>query len=478
MASTQYLQFAAILLSFFLKVGVGFVVCLCLSQILPRPDLRFRVWLSFVLAAAVYWVSLLAAAFQHFFLKTSGGPGFTNAKAATAVPIHWRVTVPESWAHDMMLVGQTVLGLYLCIMLLLACGKAWNHLRLRRLFQLGLPAPPDVAVLFNEMCAEHGISRGKLVVLPGLSSPATAYWWTPRVVLPEEIASQGATPHVASVFCHEMAHIQRRDYFWSNITDLVCGLLFFHPAIWQARDRMRLERELACDLAVVHAQPDFRIDYADNLASVVRRRMIRGDRSCAVDFAASASFLGARIRNILAEPIRMPWWKKLSAATVSATLLITFLIVSPELSVGLDFAGANAMNAGVRPTNSAIVASSHRPASTAAKAGRISSAQQSITDRTRSEASLRNVRSRSYLPETTAYRMTSGNFVTEKSASPNWDSPALSERSPATPRVATPSVASVVLGTLGQIIIHERTEHRMPGRDRDDKIVPSPSMPE
>jgi hypothetical protein len=382
-------------------------------------------------------------------------------------------------------VGRTVLGLYVGIMFLLACSKAWNHLRLRRLFKLGVPASSEVTALFDEMCREYGVPRCKLAVLPGLTSPATAYWWTPRIVLPEEIAGQGATPHLVNVFCHEMAHILRRDYFWSNITDLICGLLFFHPAIWQARNQMRLERELACDLAVVNARPDFRIDYADNLARSVRRRMIEGGPSCGVDFAASASFLSVRIRNILTEPPRMPWWKKLSSATASFGLLISFLIVSPALSVAIDFAsdvpaaaGAKAQPS-VRPVRSVRTAGAvgaHPLAAPAAKGSHQERGQQAPEYGARGEDSLRHVRSRSYLPETTAYRMASGTFVADQSASPNWDAPALNERSPATPRVAKPSVTSIVLSTIGQVIIRERTEHRVPGREREGRVM-SPSGP-
>ncbi|MBZ5532222.1 MAG: M56 family metallopeptidase [Acidobacteriia bacterium] len=499
MAANHYLQFAGIILSYILKVAAGFLVCLCLSRILRRPDLRFRVWLGFLLASGLCWLALLGSAVGSLFPRVvteAGSASLLNTSLfsasfstsglgrsvlnAVAAPEHW--LVPIRWSQDVMIAGRTLLGAYLCVVLLLACRKTWVHVRLRRLLKLGMPPAADVTALFESMRREHGVRRCELAILPGLSSPATAYWWRPRVVLPEtvlperaiseEAAGLGANPQLASIFCHELAHIRRRDYFWANVADVICGVLFFHPAVWQARKQMRLERELASDLAVVNARPEVRADYADNLARFVRMRIIQGGISCGVDFAASASILGARIRNILAEPVRVPWWKKLSAATASAALLLSFLLLSPGLSVALDFSSddfssdAFSSDATTKPlaavrqpatkSSSSMARRAHVAAAVPTAAGVHRQARPSSY-----EDSLRQAHTRSYVQETPAYRLTAGTSSSQV-GSPNWDSPALSEPSPgnrpATRPTVSDSVTRIVLTTVGGIAIHEREE--------------------
>jgi hypothetical protein len=178
----------------------------------------------------------------------------------------------------------------------------------------------------------------RLVILPALSSPATVYWLHPRILLPESCASLEDLAQLADVLQHELEHIARRDYLWASVSDLLCGILFFHPAAWQARKHLRLQRELACDQAVVAARPEHRADYATTLAQFVRRHMLEGRASVGVDLASSGSILGARIRAILSEPRSTPWWQKVSRVMASAGLIALFGVFCPALAVIVEFA--------------------------------------------------------------------------------------------------------------------------------------------
>jgi hypothetical protein len=129
------------------------------------------------------------------------------------------------------------------------------------------------------------------------------------------------------------------------MSDLICRLLFFHPVVWQARKHLRLEGELACDRAVVEARPGQRADYADSLAYFVRLRMLQEGISLGVDFAASSSALGVRIRNILEPPQPLPWWKRTSQAVAALALVTATALVIPALNVLLDFARPNLVEA-------------------------------------------------------------------------------------------------------------------------------------
>ncbi|HET9790772.1 MAG TPA: M56 family metallopeptidase, partial [Candidatus Angelobacter sp.] len=112
--------------------------------------------------------------------------------------------------------------------------------------------------------------------------------------------------------------------------------LFFHPAVWSARKKMRLERELACDRAVVEACPDHRADYAASLAQFVRLSFRTSSPSHHVQFAAPSSLLGKRIRTILFDADTGPGWNRLCSAGLLATTVMTIVLFTPQVSLSFD----------------------------------------------------------------------------------------------------------------------------------------------
>jgi beta-lactamase regulating signal transducer with metallopeptidase domain len=72
--------------------------------------------------------------------------------------------------------------------------------------------------------------------------------------------------------------------------------VFFHPAVWLAHRRLRRERELACDLAVVQASADRRLPYAECLVKLVRWCFLaRKNSPDAIGFSSSESMLTTRV---------------------------------------------------------------------------------------------------------------------------------------------------------------------------------------
>ena len=220
---------------------------------------------------------------------------------------------------------QSLGAVYVLVSLTLIAVTVWKHLRMRVLLRHAVEPSPSLSTLFLDVSrdlrlAHSRVCRTRLMVLPGLKSPATAGFWNPRILLPEVCEQIGPTPQVADVLCHELIHVARRDYLWAGLSDLICCLLFFHPAVWKARKAMALQGELACDLAVLETRSGDRADYADSLTYFVRLRMLQEGFSLGVDFAASTS-LGLRIRTILTTPKPVAWWKACSRAAAGLSLI-------------------------------------------------------------------------------------------------------------------------------------------------------------
>lgn len=322
------LHLAGVLLTFVLKATAGFALALVLAYLLPSPRHRFLTWLGFLLGVGLAWIDLLAGEVLSIISVARGG-GILNASMSGAGE---HLMVPATWGLWIARVTLFLAAIYVTGAATLLAFESSKHFRLRALLKQGQQPSPQLNQLFQRICREFNVRRCRLVILPHLKSPATVHWWRPWVILPAVCETLVETSQLENALRHELIHTLRCDYLWATVGDLLCALLFFHPAVWHARRRLIMQRELACDLAVVEAQPGQRADYADSLTHFVRLTL-QQRASLSVHFAPPASFLGTRIRCILTEPEPMPGWKRAVADVVFVGFVLVFASMSPALSV-------------------------------------------------------------------------------------------------------------------------------------------------
>ncbi len=287
MSAEVCLHFAATFLSYFLRVTAAFIACWMLNRLLAKPRQRFIVWMGFLVGSAAYWLELVVSEIK---VLVAGTAGVANAPVSASAIKH-SFLLPLAWSHNTLITIQCLGAIYVAVSLTLIGMAVWKHVRMRLLLRHTIDASPALNALFLDISRDMHLSHRefpvtRLLVLPGLESPATAGWWTPRILLPEVCEQIGPTPQVADVLCHELVHVARRDYLWAGLSDLICCLLFFHPAAWQASKAMALQGELACDQEVLEKRPGDRADYAGSLTYFVRLRMLQEGFSLGVDFAA------------------------------------------------------------------------------------------------------------------------------------------------------------------------------------------------
>ena len=423
------LQFAGLFLSYFLKIAVAYLLCWGLMHFLDHPRNRFRLWLGFLLGSGIYWA----------FLVSSSVPGFLAARPAAALAAASGVSsaphffIPFAWYRAVSWSARIMFWIYCSGFGVLVSTAIWKHWRLRLLLHSGTEPTPELERLFALVARDCGVRGCRLVILPALSSPATVYWLHPRILLPESCASLEDLAQLADVLQHELEHIARRDYLWASVSDLLCGALFFHPAAWQARKHLRLQRELACDQAVVAARPEHRADYATTLAQFVRRHMLERRASVGVDLASSGSILGTRIRAILSEPRSTPRWQKVSRVMVSAGLIALFGVFCPALAVFVEFAPQ------LLPAATSTVQSQSEAARTRRRPA-VRRAPQSSLAQPPAE-SLTSLRTK-YVPETPAFQLSRAVDNSPQSV------PLLRPETPRSPTVTYPFPKPTVAGVV------------------------------
>jgi len=109
-----------------------------------------------------------------------------------------------------------------------------------------------------------------LLLSDELSSPVTFGWRRPVVLLPARFPELGAAMQRA-ILCHELLHVQRRDWLFTVAEELVRAVFWFHPAIWWLLGEIQLAREQAVDREVVAATAS-RDQYVDALLAIAGAR--------------------------------------------------------------------------------------------------------------------------------------------------------------------------------------------------------------
>jgi beta-lactamase regulating signal transducer with metallopeptidase domain len=205
-------------------------------------------------------------------------------------PLRWRLT--PDWP-------ALILPLWLAGAALILAGLG---LGLARIAWLGRTATPvrDASwlALTAELAGRLGITRPIRVLRA--SGPAMPMTWgvrNPVVLLPAE-AEAWSLERRRDVLLHELAHIKRNDFLTQLVARVACAAYWFHPLVWLAAMRLRVERERACDDHVLRAgtKPSA---YAHHLLEIARAlRPVRATSLASVAMARPAQ-LATRLLDVL-----------------------------------------------------------------------------------------------------------------------------------------------------------------------------------
>jgi beta-lactamase regulating signal transducer with metallopeptidase domain len=138
-----------------------------------------------------------------------------------------------------------------------------------------------------------------------LDAPAVAGVLAPVILVPHASASWTDERRYA-VLLHELAHVRQRDCLTQLIAQLLCAVHWFNPLVWLAARRLRVERELAADDAVVAAGARAS-SYAEDLLAIACAAGVARDVPSGALGMAERSLLAARVTSIVsAQRMRRP----------------------------------------------------------------------------------------------------------------------------------------------------------------------------
>jgi beta-lactamase regulating signal transducer with metallopeptidase domain len=237
-----------------------------LLRVLRRQNsgTRFAVWFMALLAVAALPVwggfghvrALMTAGMSP---GTSWAPALGSLRPAITMPGRWALFVFLAWA-----LGASA------AMARLAAG-IWRLRCLRRSCTAIVAADLDPAV--RRTVSAIGASKPIAIATSELVRvPAAIGFWKRTIVLPAWALQELPPEDLNVILLHEFAHLRRWDDWTNLIQKIVRALFFFHPAVWWIENRLSVEREMACDDAVLAETANPR-GYATCLVSLLERSL-------------------------------------------------------------------------------------------------------------------------------------------------------------------------------------------------------------
>ena len=197
-------------------------------------------------------------------------------------------------------VAETVFLLWASGATLILAWLIFGHLRVRSIVRASSPAlsaawrrsvqealeitDDELRVEFRETVATMPMACG--ILRPAVLLPASGIAWTPD--------------HRRDVVLHELAHVRRRDCLTHLACRIACAVHWFNPLAWLAARQARVEREHACDDAVL-ATGALPSSYAQALLDTARRSRPAWATAAAGLTMARPSHLSTRLLAVLDE---------------------------------------------------------------------------------------------------------------------------------------------------------------------------------
>src|SRR6202166_3467083 len=300
---------------------------------------------------AVWFVALLSFAVLPFLSGFGNGrtlPLQASLRPAISIPEHWALFVFIAWA-----LGASF------AMLRLAAGF-W---RLHRLRQSCTPIdiadlnPELQSTLLKNTLLQNTSLRNTWATIRSSNSaglfktskpitiatsedlrvPAAIGFWSRTIVLPAWAMRELPPEDLNVILLHEFAHLRRGDDWTNLIQKIVRALFFFHPAVWWIENRLSVEREMACDDAVL-AETANPHAYATCLVSLLEKSLAHRGwtmAQAAVHRAHEASLRLAEILNKNRPAATKVWSPALGIVGIFSVLCLMASPQAPRL-VGFD----------------------------------------------------------------------------------------------------------------------------------------------
>ncbi len=230
-------------------------------------------------------------------------------------------------------------GIWLLGLVAIPCAIVLSHLRMTRRLLRSSSAPPRwVMDTLEDLRTEFRIvAWPNILMTPEVHSPTLVGASHPKIFLPSKLVEESSPDEMRLFLLHELTHLRSGDIWFSWLWCLALSIHWFNPLMWWAGTRIRKDRELACDEAVlrqigIQAKDDYAhalLQAVSHLSDKSRQRYQFG----LAGIAESKSEMKRRIESILAPIVRSRRLRVVGALTLAAILCASFVQLVPVAKI-------------------------------------------------------------------------------------------------------------------------------------------------
>jgi hypothetical protein len=293
-----------------------------------RASTRFTLWL--IVFTLVALLPCFALGRGLWGVQDFAGSAMTQPAFAIHLNVAWAFVIEGGWlVASLLSLGR--LGL--------------NIWQMRILLRNSIPVPFET--LDGEIQSVVTRAGGRSVEVrlsDAIDAPSMLGFFHPAVIIPRTLWTELAASDMRQIILHEIAHLDRGDDWTNLLQKLLRALCPLNPALFWAERHLCVEREQACDDAVLDAAGNARA-YATCLTNLAAHRLVKRAVLLAPGFWKRHSELAGRVENILHR--RRSLGPMLSRGLVAAGLAVSLSgVLMLQLCPGvITFAGNDAVAA-------------------------------------------------------------------------------------------------------------------------------------
>jgi beta-lactamase regulating signal transducer with metallopeptidase domain len=279
-----------------LAAGVG--ICL---RLVPRTTaaVRFAIWTA---------VFAVLAVLPLVHTSSNGGSGMPARGSLVHVDVRWSFAIAALWVTASLVRG---------------CKLVVSAVRLRGIWKRAVPVKGSELLL-----AAAGFRGVELCTSKDVDRPSVIGFFSPRILIPEELFNRLTTAEFGQIVLHEVGHLRRADDWINLLQKLSLVVIPLNPVLMWIERQLCLERELACDDEVLRMTKAPK-SYATCLTNLAEHRL--GRRVAALSLGAweRRPELVRRVQSILQSGERMG---RMQARVVMSVVVLALLGGSAELA--------------------------------------------------------------------------------------------------------------------------------------------------
>ncbi|SDM44534.1 BlaR1 family beta-lactam sensor/signal transducer [Sediminibacillus halophilus] len=198
----------------------------------------------------------------------------------------------------------------------------------------------EVLTIFDKCRQRLHISQKTVLAdSPLVNSPMTFGIFKTYIILPCDAKAWLSDDELTYIFLHELHHVKYKDIATNYLIVLFQMLYWYNPLIWMAFRKMRLDREIACDSAVLKTlDQDNYAAYGDTIIKFAEKSISASRFAMVNQLASSKQHLKERIVRIAAfktESRRLKI-KSILVFSLLATVVVCQIPVVSAMSYGED----------------------------------------------------------------------------------------------------------------------------------------------